>query len=97
MMQLSVPNHQLRLIWFLLILNLSNSIVMQLSVPNHLLWLIWFYLVFHSLLNSIGEILQFADRYIQYNFYLYSIIYCTVAHKQFVKVFLYKICVSDLK
>ena len=33
--------------------------------PNHLIWLTWFYLLFHSFLNTIGEILSFADR----NFY----------------------------
>jgi len=36
--------------------------LLKLSIPNHLLWLTWFYLLFHSFLNTIGEILQFGDR-----------------------------------
>lgn len=32
------------------------------QVPNHLLWLCFFYLSFHSFLNLMGELLQFADR-----------------------------------
>ena len=36
--------------------------VLKLSIPNHLIWLTWFYLLFHSLLNTLGEILRFADR-----------------------------------
>ncbi|XP_023344418.1 diacylglycerol O-acyltransferase 1 [Eurytemora carolleeae] len=47
---------------FLLRRGLEVVIVSSLAIPNHLLWLIWFYLLFHSFLNSIGEILQFADR-----------------------------------
>jgi len=43
-------------------LTLATERLLKLSVPNHLLWLIWFYLIFHSFLNSLGEILQFADR-----------------------------------
>jgi len=36
--------------------------LLKLSIPNHLLWLTWFYLLFHSFLNTSGEILQFGDR-----------------------------------
>ena len=36
--------------------------LLKLAVPNHLLWLVCFYLVFHSFLNTLGELLQFADR-----------------------------------
>jgi len=36
--------------------------LLKLSIPNHLLWLTWFYLLFHSFLNTVGEILQFSDR-----------------------------------
>ncbi len=36
--------------------------LLKLAVPNHLIWLTWFYLIFHSLLNTIGEVMQFADR-----------------------------------
>jgi diacylglycerol O-acyltransferase-1 len=36
--------------------------LLKLAIPNHLIWLTWFYLLFHSFLNTIGEILQFADR-----------------------------------
>ena len=36
--------------------------LLKLAVPNHMLWLVCFYLVFHSLLNTLGELLQFADR-----------------------------------
>ncbi|CAB3231036.1 unnamed protein product [Arctia plantaginis] len=39
--------------------------LLKLAVPNHLLWLCFFYLTFHSFLNLMGELLQFADR----NFY----------------------------
>jgi len=39
--------------------------LLKLSVPNHLCWLVWFYLVFHSFLNTLAELMQFADR----NFY----------------------------
>lgn len=35
------------------------------KIPNHLVWLCFFYLTFHSFLNLMGELLQFADR----NFY----------------------------
>ena len=31
-------------------------------MPNHLLWVMWFYLVFHSGLNTVGELMRFADR-----------------------------------
>uniref|UniRef100_A0A2P2I0I6 O-acyltransferase n=1 Tax=Hirondellea gigas TaxID=1518452 RepID=A0A2P2I0I6_9CRUS len=37
----------------------------KLAIPNHLLWLTWFYMVFHSTLNTTGELMRFADR----NFY----------------------------
>ncbi|XP_075992328.1 diacylglycerol O-acyltransferase isoform X2 [Anticarsia gemmatalis] len=36
--------------------------LLKLAVPNHLLWLCFFYLTFHSFLNLMGELLQFADR-----------------------------------
>ncbi|XP_013188842.1 diacylglycerol O-acyltransferase 1 isoform X2 [Amyelois transitella] len=39
--------------------------LLKLAVPNHLIWLCFFYLTFHSFLNLMGELLQFADR----NFY----------------------------
>lgn len=39
--------------------------LLKLAVPNHLIWLCLFYLSFHSFLNLMGELLQFADR----NFY----------------------------
>lgn len=39
--------------------------LLKLSIPNHLAWLVMFYICFHSWLNLIGEVLQFADR----NFY----------------------------
>lgn len=32
------------------------------QIPNHFVWLCFFYLTFHSFLNLIGELLQFADR-----------------------------------
>lgn len=35
------------------------------QLPNHLVWLCLFYLLFHSFLNALGEVLNFADR----NFY----------------------------
>jgi len=41
---------------------LATERLLKLAVPNHLLWLIWFYLLFHSATNTMGEILQFADR-----------------------------------
>ncbi|XP_018023397.1 diacylglycerol O-acyltransferase 1 [Hyalella azteca] len=37
--------------------------LLKLSIPNHLLWLTCFYIVFHSFLNTTGEILRFADRH----------------------------------
>ncbi|TNN06114.1 Diacylglycerol O-acyltransferase 1 isoform 3 [Schistosoma japonicum] len=36
---------------------------LKLAIPNHLIWLLFFYLVFHSILNVIGEILYFGDRF----------------------------------
>lgn len=36
--------------------------LLKLAIPNHIIWLIWFYLFFHSLLNIIAELTQFADR-----------------------------------
>lgn len=42
--------------------NKASERLLKLAVPNHLLWLVCFYLVFHSLLNTLGELLQFADR-----------------------------------
>ncbi|KAK9709761.1 MBOAT, membrane-bound O-acyltransferase family [Popillia japonica] len=39
--------------------------LLKLAIPNHLVWLLMFYVLFHSFLNLMGEIMQFADR----NFY----------------------------
>ena len=36
--------------------------LLKLAIPNHLIWLTWFYLLFHSMLNTLGELLRFADR-----------------------------------
>ncbi|XP_019754624.1 diacylglycerol O-acyltransferase 1 [Dendroctonus ponderosae] len=36
--------------------------LLKLAIPNHLAWLIFFYIMFHSWMNLIGELLQFADR-----------------------------------
>eukprot|EP00094_Tigriopus_californicus_P013749 TCALIF_13305-PA protein Name:"Similar to Dgat1 Diacylglycerol O-acyltransferase 1 (Mus musculus)" AED:0.16 eAED:0.16 QI:71/0.14/0/0.75/0.42/0.5/8/0/415 len=36
--------------------------LLKIAIPNHLIWLTWFYLIFHSFLNTMGEILGFADR-----------------------------------
>lgn len=36
--------------------------LLKLAVPNHFIWLIFFYWLFHSCLNSVAEILRFADR-----------------------------------
>ncbi|XP_058132168.1 diacylglycerol O-acyltransferase 1 isoform X2 [Dasypus novemcinctus] len=36
--------------------------LLKLAVPNHLIWLIFFYWFFHSCLNAVAELLQFADR-----------------------------------
>ncbi|XP_025836300.1 diacylglycerol O-acyltransferase 1 [Agrilus planipennis] len=44
---------------------LATERLLKLALPNHLLWLCGFYLSFHSFLNLMGELLQFADR----NFY----------------------------
>eukprot|EP00088_Acartia_fossae_P016735 TRINITY_DN1940_c0_g1_i4.p1 TRINITY_DN1940_c0_g1~~TRINITY_DN1940_c0_g1_i4.p1 ORF type:complete len:520 (-),score=41.79 TRINITY_DN1940_c0_g1_i4:73-1632(-) len=43
-------------------LGLASERLLKLALPNHLLWLIAFYLFFHSCLNTLGELLQFADR-----------------------------------
>jgi len=40
----------------------ASERLLKLAIPNHMLWLILFYLIFHSGLNTSGEILQFADR-----------------------------------
>ncbi|XP_066143790.1 diacylglycerol O-acyltransferase 1 [Euwallacea fornicatus] len=44
---------------------LATERLLKLAIPNHLAWLIMFYILFHSWLNLLGEVLQFADR----NFY----------------------------
>ncbi|XP_064535216.1 diacylglycerol O-acyltransferase 1 [Drosophila montana] len=44
---------------------LATERLLKLALPNHLVWLCFFYLLFHSFLNAIGEVLNFADR----NFY----------------------------
>ncbi|CAG0882480.1 unnamed protein product [Cyprideis torosa] len=41
---------------------LMGERLIKLAIPNHLLWLIWFYLFFHSWLNMLAEVVQFADR-----------------------------------
>ena len=43
-------------------LNKASERLLKLALPNHLLWLVLFYLIFHSYLNTLGELLQFADR-----------------------------------
>ena len=50
-----VPFHSLN--WPLTIERL-----LKLSLPNHVIWLIFFYIYFHSFLNTLGELLNFADR-----------------------------------
>ncbi|KAL7039687.1 hypothetical protein ACKWTF_000066 [Chironomus riparius] len=40
----------------------ASERLLKLAIPNHFIWLCMFYLMFHSLLNLIGEILQFGDR-----------------------------------
>jgi len=42
--------------------NKASERLLKLALPNHLLWLVCFYLLFHSFLNTLGELLQFADR-----------------------------------
>jgi len=46
-------------------LPLATERLIRLSLPNHIVWLVGGYLLFHSGLNIVGELLQFADR----NFY----------------------------
>lgn len=36
--------------------------ILKLAVPNHFIWLCFFYFFFHSYLNILGELMQFADR-----------------------------------
>lgn len=36
--------------------------LLKLSLPNHIIWLVFFYIYFHSFLNTLGELLNFADR-----------------------------------
>ena len=43
-------------------LPLALERLLKLAIPNHLMWLISFYILFHSFLNILAEILQFADR-----------------------------------
>ena len=40
----------------------SLSLWYNFQVPNHLIWLTFFYLIFHSAMNTVAEIMQFADR-----------------------------------
>eukprot|EP00095_Tigriopus_kingsejongensis_P007810 maker-scaffold204_size260821-snap-gene-1.31 protein:Tk07810 transcript:maker-scaffold204_size260821-snap-gene-1.31-mRNA-1 annotation:"GJ17509" len=54
-------NIALALIQQWIIPSVVNSLI-PFSIPNHLIWLTWFYLTFHSFLNTMGEILGFADR-----------------------------------
>lgn len=46
-------------------LTLAVERILKIAIPNHLIWLTFAYLLFHSFLNTMGEILGFADR----NFY----------------------------
>ena len=41
---------------------LTMERLLKLALPSHILWLLGFYLYFHSFLNTVGELLQFADR-----------------------------------
>ncbi|VDN25434.1 unnamed protein product [Gongylonema pulchrum] len=52
-------------------MNLSLCIerVLKLAIPNHVIWLIFFYTIFHSLLNLIAEIMEFADRQFYLDFW----------------------------
>ena len=43
-------------------LGLATERLLKLAIPNHLIWLTGFYLIFHSFLNTLGEVMQFADR-----------------------------------
>ncbi|OZC09831.1 MBOAT family protein [Onchocerca flexuosa] len=43
--------------------------VLKLAVPNHIIWLIFFYTIFHSLLNLIAELTEFADRQFYLDFW----------------------------
>jgi len=43
-------------------LGLAAERMLKLAIPNHLIWLTSAYLLFHSYLNTLAEILQFADR-----------------------------------
>ncbi|VDN92247.1 unnamed protein product [Brugia pahangi] len=43
--------------------------VLKLAVPNHVIWLISFYTTFHSLLNLIAELMEFADRQFYLDFW----------------------------
>ena len=42
--------------------NKASERLLKLALPNHLLWLLFFYIIFHSVMNTSGEILGFADR-----------------------------------
>jgi len=42
--------------------SLTMERLLKLALPSHILWLLGFYLYFHSFLNTVGELLQFADR-----------------------------------
>merc|ERR1712142_317820 len=42
--------------------NKASERLLKLALPNHLLWLVLFYILFHSLMNTSGEVLGFADR-----------------------------------
>jgi len=43
-------------------LSLALERLLKLAIPNHLIWLTCFYLIFHSYMNTLAEILLFADR-----------------------------------
>ena len=50
----------------LIVMQYSNYLSLIHQVPNHIIWLMFFYWYFHSVLNTVAELLRFADR----NFYL---------------------------
>ncbi|KAM3717198.1 Diacylglycerol O-acyltransferase [Dirofilaria immitis] len=43
--------------------------ILKLAVPNHIIWLISFYTIFHSFLNLIAELMEFADRQFYLDFW----------------------------
>ncbi|VDK73983.1 unnamed protein product [Litomosoides sigmodontis] len=43
--------------------------ILKLAVPNHIIWLISFYTTFHSFLNLVAELMEFADRQFYLDFW----------------------------